>query len=259
MQLVPRYLVKNRINIISDTAGLFTEYRPVYQRTIKISRGIDNVIQFKLLNSDQKPVTVTQTPVFVAFDDDRRQIFEKECTVLDDGSTRNTLGMFIVTITDIDLLNVPQQYLKYNVYLTDNNGNKSITYANTDFTSAGVIYVDGSSYPGPVQNQIIDKFFHVETSWVAGSDGNRTINANTETANDNLTHSMVIYPRGYAGTLTVQGTLDGSMGSNWFDIVTTDISGTDLIPLTFTGSYTFLRFKLDNDPSTNTPRIVLRN
>ena len=70
MQLVPRYLVKNKINIISDDAGLLTEYRPVYQRTIKISRGINNVIQFKLLNADQKPVTVTQTPVFVVFDDD---------------------------------------------------------------------------------------------------------------------------------------------------------------------------------------------
>ena len=132
MQLVPRYLVKNKINIISDTAGLLTEYRPVYQRTIKISRGINNVIQFKLLNADQKPVTITETPVFVAFDEDRRKIFEKECTVLDDGSTRNTLGVFTVTITDTDLLDVPQQYLKYNVYLTDNTGNKSCLLYTSD-------------------------------------------------------------------------------------------------------------------------------
>ena len=259
MQLVPRYLVKNKVNIISNTAGLLTEYRPVYQRTIKISRGIDNVIQFKLLNADQKPVTITQTPVFVAFDDNRRQIFEKECDVLDDGSTRNTLGVFTVTITDTDLLDVPQQYLKYNIYLTDNTGNKSITYANTDFSSAGIIYVDGTSYPGPTPNHLIDRFYHVEDYWVAGGDATDSINVLSETANTNVIHTIVVYPNGYTGTLTVQGTLDGSPGINWFDIDVVNITGTDLIPLNFTGSYTFVRFKLDNDPTDNTPHIVLRN
>jgi hypothetical protein len=197
--------------------------------------------------------------VFVAFDDNRRQIFEKECDVLDDGSTRNTLGVFTVTITDTDLLDVPQQYLKYNIYLTDNTGNKSITYANTDFSSAGIIYVDGTSYPGPTPNHLIDRFYHVEDYWVAGGDATDSINVLSETANTNVIHTIVVYPNGYTGTLTVQGTLDGSPGINWFDIDVVNITGTELIPLNFTGSYTFVRFKLDNDPTDNTPHIVLRN
>ena len=56
MQLVPRYLVNNRIEIISNDAGFITEYRPVYQRQLKVYRGIDNKIQFRLLNADQKPI-----------------------------------------------------------------------------------------------------------------------------------------------------------------------------------------------------------
>lgn len=258
MQLVPRYLVKNKINIISNDAGLLTEYRPVYQRTIKISRGVDNLIQFKLLNADQKPVPINRTPMFVAFDENMRQVFEKVCDVLDDGSTRNTLGVFTVKITDADLLDLPQQYLKYNVYLLDNTGDRSITYANAAFDSAGIIYVDGASYPGPKPNYFIDRFYQLESAWIAGGDSSDSIAVMSETSNTNKMHTAVVYPNDYQGTLTIQGTLDGSVGLNWFDIQEVEITGSALIPINFTGGFTFVRFKLDNDPTDNTPHIVLR-
>ena len=77
MQLVPRYLVNNRIEIISNEAGFVTEYRPVYQRQLKVYRGIDNNIQFRLLNADQKPINSNlYTPRFVAFDEKNNCIIE---------------------------------------------------------------------------------------------------------------------------------------------------------------------------------------
>jgi hypothetical protein len=170
MQLIPRYLVKNRVNVISNTAGLVVEYRPVYQRTIKITRGIDNVVQFRLLNADQKPQPINGTPVFVAFDDQLNKIFELPCSVLDDGSSVSTRGLFSVNITDSDLLNVPQQYLKYNVYILDNNGKKNITYNNTDFSSSGVIFVDSLSYPTMIPSTDLTEFFQIGNSWYASSD-----------------------------------------------------------------------------------------
>ena len=70
MQILPRYLVNNQITIIANEAGLITEYRPMYQRNIQVYRNIDNVLQFRLLNSDQKPLDVSvYTPKFVAFDE----------------------------------------------------------------------------------------------------------------------------------------------------------------------------------------------
>lgn len=254
MQLIPRYLVKNKINIISDDVGLMVEYRPVYQRTIRISRGIDNVIQFKILNADQKPVIITKTPVFVAFDENQQQILEIQGTVLDDGSTRNTLGVFTVTITDTDLLNIPQQYLKYNVYLKDDYGNKSMTYANTDFTSAGTMYVDGASFPAPKPNTVINQFYNVDTYWCSVGD-----RINPES--NGSVYTTVIYPNGYEGDVTIQATLDQSIGLNWFDINTITITGLETEPvcLNFSGMFTFIRVKLDTNPATNTPRILLRN
>jgi hypothetical protein len=60
MQLIPRYLVNNRINLVSSETGFIVEYRPVYTRDLKVYRGIDNRIQFRLLNADQKPVIIQE-------------------------------------------------------------------------------------------------------------------------------------------------------------------------------------------------------
>jgi len=69
MQLLPRYLVKNRIDIVADLAGFTTEYRPVYKRQAIVYKGIDNVLEFRLLNADQKPInTQGYTPKFRAYD-----------------------------------------------------------------------------------------------------------------------------------------------------------------------------------------------
>ena len=65
MQLLSRYLVKNRIDIIADVAGFVTEYRPVYKRQVQVYKGIDNILEFRLLNADQKPInTEGYTPKF---------------------------------------------------------------------------------------------------------------------------------------------------------------------------------------------------
>ncbi len=259
MQLVPRYLVKNRINIVSNTAGLVVEYRPVYQRTVRITKGVDNVVEFKMLNADQKPVIVTGTPVFVAFNDQLEKVLELPCNVLDDGSSTETRGLFTVNITNNDLLSIPQQYLKYNIYILDNNGNKSVTYVNPDFTSSGVLFVDGMSYPAIVPSVEITHYFKIGDSWYSGSDDIEATYTKPEISNANGTHTVAVYPNNYAGTVTIQGTLDGSVGSDWFDIETVAVSGTNAVCTTFVGAYTFIRFKLDADPTTNTPRIVIRN
>ena len=256
MQLTPRYLVKNQIDIIANHAGLGVEYRPVFQRNIRITRGIDNLIYFRLLNADQKPVTVTGTPYFVAFNDQRQKIIEKPCEVIDDGSTRATLGNFTVTITDSDLLGVPQQYLKYNVYILDNNGNRNITYSNTDFNSSGIIYVDGESYPETRENLVFDNFYKINQSWYATPND---ISALNNTPSNYYT--AVIYNRGYAGTLTIEATLESSVGLNWFTAATATLTETDSAPIcvNFSGIYQNLRIRLDTDPENLISRVVIRN
>ena len=65
MQLIPRYLVKNKTTIVTNDTGFITEYRPVYTRQLQVYKGIDNVLEFKLLNADQKPVDLTMKLVLL--------------------------------------------------------------------------------------------------------------------------------------------------------------------------------------------------
>ena len=88
MQLLPRYLCNNTTTLLADVAGTITEYRPVYTKQLQLYKGIDNVLEFRLLNADQKPVDITSyTPKLVAFTETNQMVLEKDCTILDDGST----------------------------------------------------------------------------------------------------------------------------------------------------------------------------
>jgi len=129
MQLLPRYLCNHTTTVIANMAGFITEYRPVYSKQLQVYKGIDNVLEFRLLNADQKPVDITSyTPKFVAFDEINQMVLEKDATILDDGSTV-TRGKFKLTVTENELLNVKQQYLSYNIYLVETDGDKVLTYS----------------------------------------------------------------------------------------------------------------------------------
>ena len=83
MQLTYRYLATNKSVLIADLTNNITEYRPVYQRTMKVYRGIDNVLTFEIKNSDQKPVSIlnTYTPKFVMFEAKNKMIVESDVTI----------------------------------------------------------------------------------------------------------------------------------------------------------------------------------
>ena len=261
MQLIPRYLVNDRIQVISNDVGFAVEYRPVYSRTLKVYRGIDNKIQFRLLNADQKPVIVSSTPVFVAFDDENNLIIERECTVTDDGSTTTVRGMFEVSITENDLLNVKQQYLHYNIYLDGDI--RQVTYAARNFESAGTIYVNGNAFPGPKASTVVDTFYQVSDYWTAGSNDTDKITAHPGINGNEALHTVAVYNDTYVGTVEVQATLDNQITgqNNWATVGTLTLNGSELepVPLNLNGVFSYLRFKFAADPNNKITKILIRN
>lgn len=263
MQLIPRYLYNNVTNIISNDTGFIVEYRPVYSRQLKVYRGIENSIQFRTLNADQKPVDVSaKTPVLVVFDEANNKIIERTCTVQDDGSTTSTKGMLTATITENDLLNVKQQYLKYNIYF-ENADSNSLTYADRNFGSAAIMYVDGNAYPGPKSSVEIVNFNFDNNYWYAGSDDSNKITAEPGLNGNEALHTVAVYTDAYIGTLEIQATLDNDISglNNWTTVSTLTFTGTETqpVPANFNGIYTFIRFKASADPENKITKILVRN
>ena len=261
MQLTPRYLVKNITTLVADVAGFNTEYRPVYSKQLQVYKGIDNVLEFRLVNADQKPVDITSyIPKLVAFDENNAMILEKDGTVLDDGSTI-TRGKFTVTVTENELLNVKQQYLKYNVYMQETNGDKVLTYSHANFDNDATIYVNARVFPGPLASYVVTEFQKEAVEipiWYS-----ETVNAQPAINGNEALHTAAVYATAYEGTVVVQATLDNAVsdGTRWADVATVFFNGSELIPqpVNFNGVFSHLRFKADADPSDKIFKILVRN
>jgi len=261
MQLIPRYLVENEIDIIVNDTGFAVEYRPVYSRQLKVYRGIDNKLQFRLLNADQKPVWIEGTPVIVVFDENNVKILERNCTIDDDSTTTNK-GMFSVVIQENDLLNIKQQYLHYNIYIETDTGN-TLTYTDRNFNGSGIIYVNGNAFPGPKSSIEITNFYTENDYWVAGSDDVDKITAEPGLNGNDALHTVAVYTDAYVGTVEVQATLDNQItgSNNWTTVSTLTFTGTESepVPANFNGIYTYIRFKASADPENKITKILVRN
>ncbi len=261
MQLIPRYLVKNKIDIIANVAGFIVEYRPVYKRQVQVYKGIDNVIEFRLLNADQKPInTQRYTPKFVAFDENKNLVVEHNAVVLDDGSTA-TKGLFTVTITENDLLNIKAQFLSYNIYLVDENEDNILTYTDTHFGNDGTMKINAHAFPGPKTSKSVSNF--VEATDDSGEYYSDAIDAEPGINGNEALHTAAIYTTNYTGDITIQGTLDNQITGQtiWADLDTVSFTGNETapVPVNFYGVLSFIRFVADTNPTNSVNKILVRN
>jgi hypothetical protein len=261
MQLLPRYLCNNTTTLLADVAGTITEYRPVYTKQLQLYKGIDNVLEFRLLNADQKPVDITSyTPKLVAFTETNQMVLEKDCTILDDGSTI-TRGKFKVSVTENELLNIKQQYLSYNIYLVESDGDKVLTYSQPNFGNDGVIYVNAKTFPGPLVSYAVTSFEKESVNvdiW-----NSSTIDAQPGINGNEALHTAAVYTSAYTGTVVVQATLDNQVTgtTQWADVATLTFVGTETtpMPVNFNGVFSHLRFKTDANPADKITKVLVRN
>lgn len=259
MQLTPRYLVKNRTVIISNEVGVVTEYRPVYQRELQVYRGIDNVLEFQILNGDQKPVHLNgRQAVFVAFDSHKNLIIERQANTINANK-----GLVSVTISDNDVLNVKQQYLHYNVYLVNTDSSRTLTYTDEHFNADAIIYLSSKAYPGPKAPIVIDRFFPP----VGGSDFYTTegVEAQPGINGNEAIHTAAIYTTGYVGDVIIEATLENQLmdesSIDWAEVARVTFDGTEdePVPVNFTGVFSYIRLLTTEDPDTTISKVLIRN
>ena len=267
MQNTPVYLLNQRTDIIGNESGFVTEYRSVYEKRLKVYKGIDNKLQFRLLNSDQKPQDVALlTPYLTAYDETKSKVIEKIGSVLQtsDSTVFKNKGLFEITLSAADIQDIDNQFLHYNIYFKNTDNQNVLTYTNSHFGAANVIQVLDSIYPDPQSSTEITQFteqvvFGEETAeWIS-----ETAYAKPETNNNDALHTVALYTSSYTGTVTIQGTLENQISefTDWFDIKAITFSGTETTPTptSFNGVFTYLRFISDADPTDTINKILIRN
>jgi ribosomal protein L18E len=258
MQLVSRYLVKNNITVIANDAGFITEYRPVYNRQIQLYRGIENKLDFRILNADQKPVDISNYTVHLKmFDENKTLIVDVPGTILDDGSTV-TRGMIVVTISASDLLSIKDQYVTYTLLVQDETNGTRLTYSDTNFGAAGIAKVRSDAMPGVMPARSISSFFAGNDDWVSNAfDAEPAKNGNT------ALHTAALYLDGYVGKIIVECSLNNALDGNesWSNVAEIDCDGTetDPVPLNYFGVFNYTRFKTSANPTDTITKILVRN
>jgi hypothetical protein len=159
MQKVQCYLYPNRIRLLADLAGFTVENRVVYQRTVKIYQGVDNVIEFDIQNADQKRIDLVNSPL----------ITNLELNVMDEAGNKlpnspymitpnpNVKGIAGTAIPASDLVGLKRQYLKYSV--TAAQGSSTIPlYCDPQFGAVGTLDLQTNAMPVTRPAQVYENF-----------------------------------------------------------------------------------------------------
>jgi hypothetical protein len=263
MQLIPRYLVKNKVDVIASDVGFVTEYRPVYSRQVKVYKGIDNSIQFRFLNADQKPIDITNEDIkFVAYDESKIKVLELTATAT------ATKGLATLTIGKTFLEDLPQQYLSYSVYFDSESDGQVLTYSDSHFGNNGTIFLDASSFPDP-RGDVELHFTAVASVVIPDEDTNDEINywatdyvvATPSGETFAFENAIIVTPAIDSTELTIQYTTDRQItaGSKWIAITPTNVtSDSTQTQFEFDGTYNYIRIFTTVDPE-NITSIYLRN
>ena len=248
MQNLPVYLYNYKLDITLDLDTTVKGVNQVmYQRDLKIQKGIKNQVRVQFKNSDQRNVRIynTQTFVFSLFDSvNRRLLVEKELEVLD-ASTTSTKGLALLTLNESDTLDLDRSSYQYSVRMRESDGNYTPAYANTYYGMAGTLHLNHDVYPVLQDSVNIGAFtstFNDATSLYEHKSGN--IYASPEYNGNTALHTVAYYMTGYKGTVYLQGTLDNSPGNsgNYSTIAARTYTGANGIDyINFNGIYTYIR------------------
>ena len=254
MQKISSYLYPNRVRLLANLAGFNVEYTSVYQRTINLFKGIDNVVEFDIINADQKRVDLTDlTLVFTMMDTEGVQLLQKELDVLDQTTSK---GLATVTVLASDIMDLNKQYLHYSIYIDNEDGTQSMIYGDTRFTAKGTIELKGDAMPQPKPDRVQSLF-----STMTDEDGNiiltsAALSPDMYLSTDSTVTTMAIYANELNGSVEVQTTLSPVLGGDtvWTTIETISVEETDtIIDRTYTGLYNWFRLKYTNGSTIATP------
>jgi hypothetical protein len=237
----------------------------MYQRDLKIQKGVKNKVQIQFKNSDQKriPISSTSTFVFTMFDAlEQRQLLQKQLTVIDDGSTLALRGLSQLTLTESDTVDLEVSNYTFAItYQDPADGSHLPAYSNTYYGINGTLILAEDIYPKLKPSQEITSFIRRFNSSLNNGFGlyehtSGNVYAYPEYNSNTALHTMALYMTDFKGIVKIQATLNNQPDSNnyYFTVQTLNYDGFSGIDyVNFNGIYSYVRvqFVPATNPATN--------
>ena len=255
MQLIKTYLYPNRVDAFTNAFSEWpTErYRRVYNRNLKIYRGIDNKIEFQVKNSAEKNQDISGSILVFSLvnPDSGELILQKDCTI------QSTLtGKVYITLFESDMNNIESGMYQYalhseiRTYIDTNNytvQSKKPLYIDSNYGVPGVIEVFGDIFGEPYESFVVREFTeqvdfdHLNTpstfiSSIIEGRSKLTVPQSVHTFQFNLTN--------FYGTIIIQASQeDGATPDIWFDVATLESANRNILYKNVVGKYNWFRVK----------------
>jgi len=264
MQFNPVYLYVNKLDVFTTPADTWSteRYRRVYNRNLKIFRGVDNRIDIQVRNSDQKASNIVgSTLVFNLVSQDTKDlILQKDFAAMDLAT-----GKVTVIITADDLLDLDTGFYNYSIIKevrsTVDSTDYTVTskmplYMDSQYSTVGTLEITGDVYGG-VADSVNVSTFNYTNPFTQGEDEpapwyvSEIIDAAPNTSPAYPVHTFQFYTTNYTGTVEIQASLD-SQGATPRETKWATIATVNLLTERYknvTGKYNWFRIK--HTPATN--------
>jgi len=231
MQKISSYLYPNRIICNIDLASSPLEWRIVYQRNIKLYKGLTNDIELDIKNSEQKRLDITGLTLKFKLMDQ----LDQEIADITVNTATGIKGIARVTIPASTFTYVEPQFLKYTLYRTVSTVNTPL-YGDTQFGVGGTIDLLAGAWPTALPPITIKNFLYMDEDggvapWPRNffSEGALIKEPNQTTATTSL--AVDFYPNLLNTTVYVQATESNviSTGVTWRDIDSFTVTSVDTV------------------------------
>ena len=212
--------------------------RMYYSKSVKLHKGVDNPVKFKIRNNNQKDVDITDSQFTLSIVDSKtnKEILNRSLAIED-----ATKGMLSITITEEDLQDFTMNQYHYGIKMLNSSGVQYPIYVDDNYGASGVVEIHNDAYPIPTPA--------VQPTVGAYSDGTAYSSVVVVTLGNNGISTAAYYLSGFSGTITVQGSLEDSTGvssSDWIDITSSTYTTETGVGYTnFTGMFKVIRFKIE--------------
>jgi len=168
----------------------------VYAKNLRLSKGVDNKIQFQFLNQEQKPVNITDKEItfrLLSYDG-TRILLQKTLTL-----TLAVTGLAELRVTSGELEGIDAQSASYSLEMPD-NGLDLPVFVNSDAGARGTMLVVDSVLPNFIAATNVTIPSHPTPS-------SNTVTYHTSTISTADTSKLTIQPYmdNYSGNITIQG------------------------------------------------------
>lgn len=264
MQFNPVYLYVNKLDVFTTPTDTWSteRYRRVYNRNLKIFRGVDNRIDIQVRNNDQKASNIVgSTLVFNLVSQDTKDlVLQKDFTAMDLAT-----GKVTVIITAEELLDLDIGFYNYSIVKevrsTVDSTDYTVTskmplYMDSQYDTVGTLEITGDVYGGVANSVIVDTFNYTNPFTQGATEPfpfytSQIIDTAPNTSPAYPIHTFQFYTTNYTGTVEIQASLDAQgatpRDTKFSTVATVDIANEKYKNVT--GKYNWFRIK--HIPATN--------